>query len=190
MLSTGRNNIAKEGWEFGKVTDFSIFNEFDCGKEDLNDFIWNDAHVHTEELIAETYYFKFSEIETPPLAFVSLLNDSIKLTENRQRKLVPNRIRHYPDYPAVKIGRLGIMSDYQGLKIGTTLVDIIKGMFTTNNRTGCRFLTVEAYNQDNVLEFYKKNDFKFFPGEDNENKDTSLMYFDLKGYEDRLFQEQ
>lgn len=188
MLTDTRNSIANEEWEFAKVSDFSAFGEFDYGNDDLNDFIANEAIIHKKELIAETYFFRFRDIDTPPLAFVSLLNDSIKLSTNRERRLVPNKIRLYPEFPAVKIGRLGVKKEFQMTGIGTIILDIIKSLFTTNNRTGCRFLTVEAYAEKKALNFYQKNDFRFFPGQEaNIEEETRLMFFDLKNYVDNMF---
>jgi GNAT superfamily N-acetyltransferase len=180
MLYPG-DSIRNEKWEFARVYDFSVFATFDCGDGDLNDFIRNDAAIHKEELIAETYSFKFTDIATPPLAFVSLLNESIELTTNRLKRRIDNRVRVYPEYPAVKIGRLGVDKDYCRLGIGSTMLDILKEMFTTNNRTGCRFITVDAYNSPEVLSFYQRNDFEFLPTEEPLNG-TRIMFFDLKNW--------
>jgi len=54
-----------------------------------------------------------------------------------------------------------------------------RNSFHYNNRTGCRFLTVDAYNRDNILKFYTKNDFQFFYDKDK-NRKTRAMFFDLK----------
>lgn len=180
MLYPG-NSIRTEKWEFFRVFDFAIFSDFDCDNDDLNDFIRNDAAPHKEELIAETYGFSFTDIDSPPVAFVSLLNDSIPLTTNRLRRRIDNRVRRYSEYPAVKIGRLGVDKEYCRLGIGSILLDILKEMFTTNNRTGCRFITVDAYNKQPVIEFYKKNDFELYPAaEEEQNPLTRILFFDLK----------
>ncbi len=54
-------------------------------------------------------------------------------------------------------------------------------MFLKDNRTGCRFITIDAYNNERTLRFYEKNDFTFFSDKDK-NKKTRSMYFDLKRY--------
>lgn len=184
MLEVERNSIiSEENEELVKVTDFSVFDEFDCADRDLNDFICNDAPSHREELIAETYLFKWRDLETPPIAFVSLLNDKIALSTNRERRIVPNRIRRYSEFPAVKIGRLGVNEEYQRKSVGSTILDMIKTLLTTDNRTGCRFLTVEAYNTSEALKFYhEKNDFSFFPIQEQQEEDTRFMFFDLARY--------
>ena len=58
---------------------------------------------------------------------------------------------------------------------------LIKHAFTNGNRTGCRFITVDAYAE--ATAFYQKNGFDFFTKRD-EHEDTRLMYFDLKPFKD------
>jgi len=176
------NRIRGGKWEFRRVEDFTAFNDFSCGDDDLDDFIHNDAAIHKAELIAETYCFSFVEALEVPAAFVSLLNDSLALSSNRLRRMVDNRVRRYKDYPAVKIGRLGVHAAVTRLRVGSTIVDIIKELFTTNNRTGCRFITVDAYNKPPVLAFYQRNGFDFLLPDRTEG-DTRIMFFDLKQWQ-------
>ena len=87
----------------------------------------------------------------------------------------------------MKIGRLGVDLKCKG--IGSPLMDFIKGWFSSNNKTGCRFLLVDAYNELDVLKYYQKNGFQFLLEEEDEiQKDkhgnpkplkTRLMFFDL-----------
>jgi hypothetical protein len=76
----------------------------------------------------------------------------------------------------VKLCRLGVDETAKGLRIGTTILNYIKSMFVINNKTGCRFLTVDAYL--NAVPFYEKNGFRFMNAEDNDPH-TRLMYYDL-----------
>ena len=46
------------------------------------------------------------------------------------------------------------------------------------NKTGCRFITIDAYNYLNVTNFYSKNNFKFFTKSDEKDQ-TRAMYYDL-----------
>lgn len=48
-------------------------------------------------------------------------------------------------YPAVKIGRLGTQRMCSGQGLARDIIDYIKVLFTNGNRTGCRFLTVDAH---------------------------------------------
>ena len=64
---------------------------------------------------------------------------------------------------------------------GSLMIEIVKKIFTTNNRTGCRYLTVDAYNSPRVISFYQQNDFDFLHNKDADD-DTRIMFFDLKRY--------
>ena len=70
-------------------------------------------------------------------------------------------------------------------------MDFIKTLFRLNNRTGCRFLIVDAKNRPEALNYYEKNGFKYLIEDEKlEAKyvgigvghlplNTRLMYFDL-----------
>lgn len=123
-------------------------------------------------------------------------NDSIRVDvlPNNRRKKVEKEIphpKHLRRYPAVLIGRLGVNSEYKEQKIGSDLMDFIKSWFIdSNNKTGCRFLVVDSYNDQVPISYYQKNKFLFlFSTEEleaqnigyseNRNLETRLMYFDL-----------
>ena len=153
--------------------------KFDCGDNDLNDFIRNDAWAYQQELISVTYLFDDSSKNVA--AFFSISNDSLKDQDfekwNNLSRKVSNRKRR-KEYPAVKIGRIGVSTNYSGKSLGTQVMTFIKNWFTHENKTGCRFLLVDAYNKPEVIKFYEKND--FIPlTEKDANKKTRLMYFDL-----------
>ena len=152
---------------------------FDCGDEDLNDFLISDALNYQGELLAVTYLLTDKNNRT--VAFFSLSNDSLKDQDfekwNSLSRKIPNRKRR-KDYPAVKIVRLGVDISLKGQKIGTELVFFLKNWFTTENKTGCRFLLVDGYNKPNVINFYTSNEFSLLTEKDK-NKKTRLMYFDL-----------
>ena len=74
-------------------------------------------------------------------------------------------------------------------------MDFIKAWFRSDeNKTGCRFIIVDAINKSEVIHYYQKNNFKFlYSSEINEARalginvkmlgekplHTHLMYFDL-----------
>ena len=152
---------------------------FDCGDNDLNEFLHHDSHHYLSELLAVTYLLETDE-ET--VAFYSVSNDKISHTDmptnsqwNKFRSIFP-REKMMKSYPAVKIGRLGVSNTYKGKNIGTALLDYIKLLFVDNNRTGCKYITVDAYAQS--LLFYEKNGFKYLTKAD-EGKDARLMYYPL-----------
>lgn len=79
-------------------------------------------------------------------------------------------------YPAAKICRLAISKDMRGKGLGSYLMNFIKTLFFIDNKTGCRFLTVDAYSD--AVEFYLRNDFSFLSGNDVDSR-TRLLFFDL-----------
>lgn len=60
-------------------------------------------------------------------------------------------------YPGVLIGRLGINTEFAHRGIGSELMEFIKSWFIdAGNKTGCRFLIVDAYNEEIPLGYYQK----------------------------------
>jgi GNAT superfamily N-acetyltransferase len=155
---------------------------FDCGDSDLNDFLLNEALVYTESLIAVTYIFE-NITSRHTIAFFSVINDKISAEQTNNsgwkkfRKSIPEKKR-FKSYPAVKIGRLGVATLYQRQGLGSDILNYIKGLFLDSNKTGCRFVTVDAYNNKETLSFYEKNGFVYLTQTDT-NEDTRQMYFDL-----------
>jgi len=116
-----------------------------------------------------------------------VLNDSIRQGDTTKSKLkkilraIPHEKRGYKSHPAVKVGRLAVNSQYQRKGIGSELMDYIKGYFLDNNKTGCRFITVDAVNNPRTVNFYLRNGFDFLTSKD-EGEDNRLMFFDLITY--------
>ena len=64
----------------------------------------------------------------------------------------------------------------RGKTIGSFLLDFIKSYFLVDNKTGCRFVTVDAYLD--AVPFYERNDFSLLKSKD-EDLVTRLLFFDL-----------
>lgn len=141
------------------------------------------AKEYQSKLLSVTYLFEYAGIT---LAFFSVSNDRISAAannlSNRQfKRLFQQEMpqgKQYRSYPAVKIGRLGVHASNQSGGFGSQLLDYIKGMFISNNRTGCQYITVDAYNNRRTLDYYERNGFFYFSEEDK-NDDTRQMYFKL-----------
>lgn len=164
-----------------RLTQDYAIKPFDCGNADLNDFLLNDAKAYAKHLLAVTYLL---EDDAELLAFFSVSNDRISISESdkatwRKIKQEFPHSKHRSDYPAVKIGRLGVNLNHQNEHLGRLIVNFVKDTFITNNRTGCAFVTVDALKE--AIPFYQKNGFKFLkPTEaDSTDKETVPMYYDL-----------
>ena len=170
-------------YQFIRLDSTNAVENFDCGDKDLNDFIVNRASDFQKRLLSVSY--ACAEFDSGRiLAYCSLANDKVAITDFKD-KTEFNRFRReqgFPNskrlksYPAVKLCRLGVDNTAKGRQIGTAVVDYIKSMFVIENKTGCRFLTVDAYLD--AVPFYVKNEFNFMNAEDSDPH-TRLMYYDL-----------
>ena len=86
--------------------------------------------------------------------------------------------------------------NYQGpqFRIGAQILDFIKDWFiSADNKTGCRFILVDAVNNPHTLTYYERNGFKplfprvseektFYEISETEELRTRMYYFDLLTY--------
>ncbi|WP_455664825.1 GNAT family N-acetyltransferase [Phocaeicola sp.] len=181
------------------ILDVDTINEshsFSCENDDLDEFFQHDAPLYSQQLLGKSYCFRLDEDPHIIVCAFTVSNDSIRvdMLPNSREKKVQKEIPHSKQmrrYPAVLIGRLGINKEYKHRGIGTDLMTFIKSWFIdAGNKTGCRFLIVDAYNEKVPLSYYEKNGFKYlFSSEAQEaeytgfNADahlnTRLMFFDL-----------
>lgn len=171
------SNPSLREFTYRRLSATSKLKPFDCDDDDLNDFFHNDSSNYAMELMSITYTF---ENKKQTVAFFSVLNDKIINKDSRKRQVskeIPYTKRR-KTYPAVKVGRLAVHKEFCRMGIGGGILNFIKHFFTSANKTGCRFITVDAYNQSGIINFYKKHGFKFLTTED-EKEETRLMYFDL-----------
>lgn len=174
---------------------------FDCNHKDLNDFFKNDVINYSNELLGKTYCFTLDKDPSIIVCAFTISNDSIKTTHlpnARKRKVIKiiPREKHMRSYPAVLIGRLGVHKDFRKVsedeeKTGKQLMDFIKSWFIDiSNKTGCRFIVVDSYNEPNALRYYEKNGFVNLFSSEKQEKEysnipnskellTRLMFFDL-----------
>lgn len=160
--------------------------KFDCGDSDLNDFILNEAAPYRESLLAVSYVLEEKDHPESPLAFVSVANDKVTLGDfgnktefNRFRKEQGfPQSKRLKSYPAIKLCRLGVSAKYKNLHLGSFLIDFMRGYFTSDNKSGCRFMTVDAY--VNAIPFYQKNGFKCLDEVNEGDPHTRLLFCDLR----------
>lgn len=173
---------------------------FDCGHDDLNDFFLNEVEDYSSQLLGKTYCFTLDEDPTKIVCAFTISNDSVKTThlpnarKKRVNKGIP-RVKRMRTYPAVLIGRLGVSSEFRHIegeeRTGKQLMDFIKSWFIDKgNKTGCRFIVVDSYNEPGPIKYYTKNGFvPLFSSEEQEKEymglkegedlHTRLMFYDL-----------
>ena len=169
---------------------------FSCGDKDLDEFFNSDYADYQRQLMGKTYVFL--EIDDPKeiICAFTVSNASIftnYLPNARKKKIgkdVPVSKRDLI-YPAVLIGRIGVNQRFLHRHVGSELMDIVKDWFIDkDNKTGCRYLVVDAYNKPEACEYYQRNGFNYmFSSEEQEKQyrniatdaalQTRLMFFDL-----------
>ena len=84
------------------------------------------------------------------------MNDAIKLKleETEETK----QLIRLHEYPALKIGRLGVDKKFKRKGFGKFVIDFVKGLSRRINQiSACRFLTVDSY--PDAVNFYEKHRF-------------------------------
>lgn len=167
---------------------------FSCGNTDLDDFFCNDSILYCKKLLGKSYAFRLRSNPNKVVALFTLSNDSIRIDDlpNARKRKMKHLVEHKPlrRYPAVLIGRLGINAEFANKGYGSSVMDFIKSWFIKNNKTGCRFIIVDAYNIPATLKYYEKNGFRYlFSTESQEalytyqdatmKMRTRIMFFDL-----------
>jgi ribosomal protein S18 acetylase RimI-like enzyme len=128
---------------------------------DLNDYFKSDCMVYERGLWVKNYKILERDQDETILGLVSLLNDALRFqTKAQKRKYTPYLKNYMEAHPAMKIGRLAIRRELSGMGVGSNVLNLLKAFFLNENRTGCRFITVDAYNKPDVVAFYEKNRFQ------------------------------
>ena len=174
---------------------------FSCGHDDLDEFFRHDYKFYSGKLLGKTYAFRLIDNPAEIICIFTLSNDAIRikqlLPEDKEQTeyITENGEKNLRRFPGVLIGRLGTSKKVAGKGYGTAVMDFIKAWFRSEeNKTGCRFIIVDAHNNPATLHYYEKNGFKYLYSEEtNEARsmglnikrpgtfplNTRLMYFDL-----------
>ena len=167
---------------------------FHCGDEDLDEFFSTDAPLYHDARMCKSYCFTLISNPTVIVCAYSLSNDSVNVGHlpNARKKKVNTDIdssKRMNRYPALLIGRLAVSIDFSNKGIGSELLSIIKRLAVMqDNLSDCRFLAVDAKNEDMPLHYYEKNRFTYlYSTEKQESEHTKLdlplktrfIFFDL-----------
>ncbi|MDR0542826.1 MAG: N-acetyltransferase [Dysgonamonadaceae bacterium] len=150
---------------FEVLSDNQLITGFNCGDEELNYFFNFEALHFKHQLLAQTCFFRHNESGEVVCAF-SISPNALKTTDlpgsrrKKVREYIP-REKSLQSYPAFLVGRLGVAFEYNGKGIGTQLIGFIKAYCYENFPDFCRFLLIDAYNDNSILNFYQKNNFSF-----------------------------
>lgn len=140
----------KENYYFENLTEKHDLSNFDCGDEDLNEFLKEDALSQQSSRLNVT---KLIMYKGNIIGYFSLLTDTLVLKNINDDKLklkikgqlgVKSKNRNVS---AVKIGRLALDKKYSGEGLGTHILrNIIKNLKNISKKDiGFRFIIVEGY---------------------------------------------
>ena len=180
---------------------------FSCGNADMDDFFLNDALDYASFMMGRSYCYRLKDNPKKIVCIFTVSNDSIRIYDlPRSRRDYMLKITHHQKrlnrYPGILIGRIGVNIEFMRKGIGSSILDFVKEWFADeSNKSGCRFVIVDAVNTPEVLSFYKNNGFTFLfstelqediytnPIKDEQEKqyrtlhpnrlNTRIMYFDL-----------
>lgn len=185
--------------QFAKVNRGLLNNckSFTCGDTDLDDFLYSDSLAYDRDMMGKTYCWVLNDDVTNIVGFVTLANAGIQTThlQNNPKRHLNKSIAYNKQgrtYPAVLIGRIAVAKEFQGkeFRIGSQIMDFVKDWFAADdNKTGCRYVLVDAMNNEHTLKYYERNGFKpLFPRVADEKEfyhimgeelKTRMYYFDL-----------
>lgn len=141
---------------------------FDCGRTSVNEFFHEEAQDYQDELFGKTYYFCLPDNPSNIVAGFTVANASIftKRLPNSRQKKIGFEVHHRKgliNYPSVLLAQLGVDVHYKGNHLGTQIINFVASWFTsTSNKSGCRHLIVDAYDEPHLLDFYQRNGLNLF----------------------------
>lgn len=127
---------------------------FDCGVNELNQFLKLQARQKAEKNIAKTYVACRDSSPTKILGYYTLTGYSV---------IIPPDYKHYKNYPhplnAVKLARLAISREHQGQRLGEKLlIDAIYRTVLVSEQISAIGIFVDPTTPD-VVQFYKQYGF-------------------------------
>lgn len=132
---------------------------FDCGRQELNDWLWRVARQHQDKGLSKTFVAVREEEPARICAYYAL---TLAELENRHlpdawRKKLPRRI------PGVRLGRLAVDGIYQGKGLGELLLmDALTRARRIYLEAGGLGLFVDAID-DRAAEYYRRFGFQAAP---------------------------
>lgn len=126
---------------------------FDCGTTKLNNWLKSaalSAHIKGSAVV----YVLTEENSDKVLAYVATSAAIVDATTVRAKGFDP--VKQLTKAPAARIGKLAVDKNFQGKKIGETiLIFACKKIVDASSSLGIQIIIVDAVNNENVLNFYR-----------------------------------
>lgn len=159
-----------EGCTFCEMTSAIVTScpPFTCSRDkDMEEFFHAEFDSYKTQLLGKSYCFVEDESPHRLVSAFTVANSSIRVDNlpNKKRNKLNRKIpqsKRKSQYPAVLVGQLAVFDDFSGHNIGDDVMDFIKSWFIDPlNKTGCRYIIVDAVNKPKVIEYYQNNGFQF-----------------------------
>lgn len=157
------------------ISDKTDVSSFNCGDDDLNDFLLSDALQNQEDWLSRTHIL--CSAENIPMGYFTITLDTL----HKGRLALSDKIGGYPyqKYPAVKLARLAVDTRFQNCGIGKLLMKhFFIAAYGLMKEGGGRFITVDAKNS--ARGFYQRFGFRAVPSQKND--EIISMYLDFQKY--------
>ncbi len=176
-------------FNFLELEENTPLTNFDCGEPQINNFLFEDSKDYKREKMGNT--FLFTDDQSNIIAYFTISNDCLidkgfdkgftnKIFNRLHRKINLPNSKRIKQYPAIKVGRLGVDQKFHRKGLAYELMDFIKGFSVINHKPACRLLLLDALNKERQLNYYKNNKFMFLLDTDDK-EENRIMYFDLSG---------
>jgi hypothetical protein len=161
-----------------------VLDGFDCGEPEINQFLLEDALVHSEAGFSQTWVIARPE-DRVVLGFVALsaASQPVKVKVQGKSKPLMSGILStcpFPAAPVLLLGQLGRRKDLQKSGIGGRL--LIFSIFKTieiSEQVGVSGLVLDALT-DNLLSYYQKARFERLPYPDKRVRRMLLTMADAR----------
>ena len=164
-----------------RLDDGEVVESFHSGDSNLDSFVINRAHLFNQTRLSANYVVM---LDDKVAVFFTLSCDRVGMSDfksltdyNRFRRSRFENPKRLKGFPAVKIGRLAVSSDFQGKGLAKFTLDMIKMMCYEFRLYGCRFITVDAYKTR--IGMYEHLGFQCLTSQQSEAAHTTQMFFDL-----------
>jgi len=160
----------------------TYISDFECDLEELKKFLEEDALNQSKQSVNKTFLW-ISKKNKKLIAYITICADAISLDGVRKDEMQRVGIK-YKSLPALKICRMAVKKDYTKQGIGKRMLSFaITRALKINDEAACRFITLDAKNDEKIIEslkpirFYKKMGFEELKRRPKDN--TIHMFRDI-----------
>lgn len=176
--NAGEDTASFDDLEFERFNpgDHAIEN-FDCGKEDLNEFINSEeAELYQRKRLGVTtlVYYSGQLAAYYTIAPTALNRSEYTGDEHPAADELHDKL---PSIPSLLLGRFAVQKDSQGIGLGQLLVEYV--IAWALERRDLLFRVIVLHARDEITGFYEECCFVLSESRKNKNRNQKIMYYVL-----------